>query len=107
MPATCHKNADIYGKMSAKLETLGFKRDLKQCRTKVKHLKTTYKKYKDALARSRVARVKEPKFFEQLDIFFGDQPEAIGIDGAIDTLSSSISAEKENTSDFGKCKFPL
>lgn len=95
MPATCHKNADIYGEMSAKLETLGFKRDLKQCRTKVKHLKTTYKKYKDALARSRAARVKEPKFFEQLDIFFGDQPEAIGIDGAIDTLSSSISAEKE------------
>ena len=52
MLATSHENADIYGKISSKLETLGFKRDLKQCRTKVKHLKTTYKKYKDALARS-------------------------------------------------------
>ena len=51
------------------------------------------------MARSGAARVKEPKFFEQLDIFLGDQPEAVGIDGAIDTLSSSISAEKENTSD--------
>ena len=83
MLATSHKNADIYGKISSKLETLGFKRDLKQCRTKVKHLKTTYKKYKDALARSRAARVKEPKFFEQLDIFLGDQPEAIGVDGPL------------------------
>ena len=64
--------------MSAKLETLGIKRDLKQCRTKGKHLKTSYKKYKDSLARSGAARVKEPKFFEQLDIFLGDQPEAIG-----------------------------
>ena len=104
MLATSHKNADIYGKISSKLETLGFKRDLKQCRTKVKHLKTTYKKNKDGLARSGAARVKEPKFFEQLDIFLG---EAIGIDGAIDTLSSSISAEKENTSDVGKYKFSL
>ena len=107
MLATCHKNADIYGKISSKLETLGFKRDLKQCRTKVKHLKTRYKKYKDALARSGAARAKEPKFFEQLDIFLSDQPEAIGIDGAIDTLSSSISAEKENTSDVGMYKFSL
>ena len=104
MLETCHKNADIYEKMSAKLETLGIKRDLKQCRTKVKHLKTSYKKYKDSLARSGAARVKEPKFFEQLDIFLGDQPEAIGIDGAIDTLSTSLSAEKENTSDLGKYK---
>jgi hypothetical protein len=28
MLATCHKNTDIYGNISAKLETLGFKRDL-------------------------------------------------------------------------------
>ena len=33
MLATCHKNTDIYGKISTKLETLGFKRNLKQCRT--------------------------------------------------------------------------
>lgn len=102
MLATSHKNKDIYGKMSAKLETMGFKRDFKQCRTKVKHLKTTYKKYKDALARSGVARVKEPKFFEELDVFLGDQPEAIGIDAAIDTLSSSISEETEKNSELGK-----
>ena len=102
MLATSRKNKDIYGKMSATLETLGFQRDFTQCRTKVKHLKTTYKKYKDSLARSGTARVKEPKFFEQLDVFLGDQPEATGIDAAIDTLSSSISEETENKSDLGK-----
>jgi hypothetical protein len=107
MLATSRKNKDIYGKMSAKLETLGFQRDFTQCRTKVKHLKTTYKKYKDALARSGAARVKEPKFFDQLDVFLGDQPEATGIDAAIDTLSSSISEETENKSDLGKWKFNL
>lgn len=68
----CHKNADIYGKMSAKMEALGFHRDYNQCRTKVKHLKSTYKKHKDALAHSGAGRMKAPRYFDQLDIFLGD-----------------------------------
>ena len=44
-----HKNAEIYEKISKEMSVLGYQRDLIQCRTKVKHLKTEYKKYKDAL----------------------------------------------------------
>ena len=51
-----HKNAEIYEKISKEMSVLGYQRDLIRCRTKVKHLKTEYKKYKDALGRSGADR---------------------------------------------------
>jgi len=43
------KNTVVYGQISKEMEALVFKRDANQCRTKVKHLKTAYKKIIDAL----------------------------------------------------------
>lgn len=44
-----HKNADVYKKISRMMKESGdFDRDWKQCRTKIKHLKTEYKKHKDS-----------------------------------------------------------
>ena len=89
-----HKNAEIYEKISKEMSVLGYQRDLIQCRTKVKHLKTEYKKYKDALGRSAADRGKSPKYFNEMDVFLGDQPEATGLSIAIDTSSS----DEENKS---------
>ena len=47
-----HKNTDIYKKVSEMMKRKGIHRDWTQCRTKFKHLKSTYKKHKDNLARS-------------------------------------------------------
>lgn len=84
-----HKNAEIYEKISKEMSVLGYQRDLIQWRTKVKHLKTEYKKYKDALGRSGADRGKSPKYFNEMDVFLGDQPEATGLSIAIDTSSSN------------------
>jgi hypothetical protein len=46
------------------------------------------------LAHSGTGRKKAPRFFEELDSFLGDQPQAIGIVGAIDTLDER---QKPNT----------
>ena len=55
----------------------------------MKHLKTEYKKYKDALGCSAADRGKSPKYFNEMDVFLGDQPEATGLSITIDTSSSN------------------
>ena len=84
-----HKNSDIYRKISTEMSVLGYQRDYLQCRTKMKNLKAEYKKYKDALARSGADRGKPPKYFDEMDIFLGHQPEATRVSYAIDTSSSN------------------
>lgn len=107
--SNCHKNSDIYKIISDKLEKVnGYERDLGQCRTKIKHLKIMYKKYKDSLASSGAGRRKPPKFFDELDRFLGDKPDATGIENSIDISDSTseISNEVEDESvgynDIGK-----
>ena len=62
----CHKTTAVYKEISAYLAKDGFNRDFGQCRTKIKHLKSEYKKYKDSLRRSGARRSKEPMFFRNL-----------------------------------------
>jgi phosphoribosylaminoimidazole carboxylase/phosphoribosylaminoimidazole-succinocarboxamide synthase len=71
-----HKNTDIYKKVSEMMKRKGIHRDWTQCRTKFKHLKSMYKKHKDNLARSGTGRCKSPKFFDMMDSFLADRPEA-------------------------------
>jgi hypothetical protein len=99
-----HKNSDVYKKMSCMMKKSGgFDRDWILCRTKVKHLKSEYKKYKDSLSRSGAGRGKEPKFFEKIDYFLGDKPEALGVENSIDTSSTAIEdKDLVDNSDFGK-----
>ena len=66
-------------------EKKGIHRDWMQCRTKFKHMKSEYKKFKDNLSRSGAGRGKEPKFFQIMDGFLGDRPEAEGLKNSIDT----------------------
>ena len=63
----------------------GIHRYWTQCRTKFKHLKSTYKKHKDNLPRSGAGRCISPKFFDIMDSFLADIPEAEGLENGIDT----------------------
>jgi phosphoribosylaminoimidazole carboxylase/phosphoribosylaminoimidazole-succinocarboxamide synthase len=96
-----HKNADIYRKISDIMKKKGIHRDWMQCRTKFKHMKSEYKKFKDNLSRSGAGRGKEPKFFQIMDGFLGDRPEAEGLKNSIDTSGdaacSSAGAEISET----------
>ena len=90
----CHRNVTIYTEIAENLAKQGYKRDWKQCRTKCKHLKAQYKKYKDGLSRSGSSRGKPPKHFDILDRFLGDRPEAVGLENAVDTSTSEL--DKDN-----------
>ena len=90
-----HKNTDIYKKVSEMMKRKGIHRDWTQCRTKLKHLKSTYKKHKDNLARSGAGRCKSPKFFDMMDSFLADRPEAEGLDKSIDTSGDVIASVSE------------
>ena len=96
-----HKNTDIYKRVSEMMKKKGIRRDWTQCRTKFKHLKTTYKKHKDNLSRSGAGRCKSLKFFDMMDSFLGDRPEAEGLENSIDTSSDvnpsvSVSDDSED-----------
>ena len=90
-----HKNTDIYKKVSEMMKRKGIHRDWTQCRTKFKHLKSTYKKHKDNLACSGAGRCKSPKFFDMMDSFLADRPEAEGLEKSIDTSGDVIASVSE------------
>ena len=50
--------------------------------------------------RSGADRGKSPKYFNEMDVFLGDQPEATGLSIAIDTSSSN--EENKSTKARGK-----
>jgi phosphoribosylaminoimidazole carboxylase/phosphoribosylaminoimidazole-succinocarboxamide synthase len=85
-----HKNTDIYKKVSEMMKKKGIHRDWTQCRTKFKHLKSTYKNHKDNLSRSGAGRSKSPKFFDIMDSFLADRPEAEWLESSIDTSGDAI-----------------
>lgn len=60
-----YKNSDTYKKMSTMMKLEGFHRDWIQCRTKLKHLKSDYKKYKNSLSRPGAGRGMEPNFLKK------------------------------------------
>ena len=93
-----HKNSEINKKISKDLKAVnGFERDHIQCTNNMKQLKSVYKKYKDSLSTSGAGRKKPPKFFDDLDIFLNDKPDATGVANAIDT--SNAVNETDNESD--------
>ena len=70
------RNKEIYTEIAHKLSDLGYSRDWKQCRCKIKNLKTTYKKIKDHNGVTGNGR-KTFKFFQQLDEILGHRPASV------------------------------
>ena len=104
------KNSEIFKKISKDLKAVnGIERDYVQCRNKIKQLKSVYKKYKDSQTTQKVqglsdnttseaGRKKPPKFFDDMDNFLNDKPDATGIANAIDTSDDTVN-ETEDESD--------
>ena len=65
---------------------------------KKKQLKSVYKKDKDSQTTSEAGRKKPPKFFDGMDNFLNDKPDATGVANAIDTSDDTVN-ETEDESD--------
>ncbi|KAL2080720.1 hypothetical protein ACEWY4_024513 [Coilia grayii] len=68
-----YRNKNVYLDISKKLAEHGYSKTMVQCRTKIKNLKTAYKKAKDNNQRSGRNRATCP-FYEDLNIILGDHP---------------------------------
>lgn len=71
-----HRNAEIFGRISAYLSSHGHQRSLDQCRDKVKKLRLQYQKVRDSLRRSGSSSEEKEKFqwYEAVDQIIGHKP---------------------------------
>nr|XP_055025238.1 uncharacterized protein LOC129415094 [Misgurnus anguillicaudatus] len=68
-----YRNKPIYERIAEDMRKEGYDRNWLQCQRKMKHLKTSYKKAKDANNRSGNGRTTCP-FYDELDLVLGDRP---------------------------------
>ena len=67
------RNKAVYEKIAQKMKEQGHQRDWKQCRSKVKNLKTKYREVKDHTGNGR----KKFKFFLELENILGHRPASV------------------------------
>uniref|UniRef100_A0A673B5I3 Myb/SANT-like DNA-binding domain-containing protein n=1 Tax=Sphaeramia orbicularis TaxID=375764 RepID=A0A673B5I3_9TELE len=89
-----HKNANVFSLFSKRMKARGFVRSPEQCLVKVKKLRQTYMKVRDALAKSGSSGEAEEKFpyFNELDNILGSRPTVSPVD--IVELHSPIDDDK-------------
>ena len=81
------RNKAVYEKIAQKMKEQGHQRDWKQCRSKVKNLKTKYREVKDHNNKTGNGR-KECKFFSELENILGHRPASVPA-ALLDSGSSS------------------
>lgn len=73
---TCNRKKPIWNEISIHLKAMGFvDREADACKTRIHTLVTSYRRYKDACAKSGNAKpsTKAP-FYEEIDCILGDRP---------------------------------
>ena len=93
--AVCNKV--IFERIAKKLQEQGYERDWKQCRAKIKNLKTKYREVKDNNNKTGRGR-KSCKFFRELDEILGHRPASVP-SSILDTGEFPSESEPENDED--------
>ena len=70
------RNQSIYKKIAKGMRNQGYDRDWKQCRDKIKNLKTKYREVKDNNGETGRQRI-SCKFYQELDIVLGHRPASV------------------------------
>ena len=94
------RNKSIFETISKKLLEVGYSRDWKQCRCKIKNLKSIYKKTKDHNGITGNGR-KTFKFYNHLDQILGHRPASVP-SIVVDTLDSGD--DESDIIEHGKIK---
>ena len=82
------RNQAIYQRIAKKLHEQGYERDWKQCRDKIKNLKTNYREVKDHNGETGHGR-KTCRFYKELDRILGHRPASVPA-SLLDTGDCSI-----------------
>ncbi len=95
------RNEKVFQEVAKLLAAHGYRRTYKQCRDKLKKLKSGYRSIKDHNCRSGSNR-RSCKWFDQMDAIYGGRPTSIGREGALDSATPML----ENTITDGRlCYF--
>lgn len=92
------RNEKVYRRISELMVTYGYHRIAKQCREKLKKLKSDYRSIKDYNGRSGASR-KEWRWFGQMDSIYGHRPASSGRDIGVDTATALL----ESLVESGEC----
>ena len=96
------RNKPIFEKIAKKMMEMGHQRDEKQCREKVKNLRSKYRKVKDENSRSGHGKTVW-KFMEELDKVLGTRPTTCPTE-LLDSMPGDRSPEHEDEElDDGSC----
>ncbi len=86
------RNEKVFQEVAKLLAAHGYRRTYKQCRDKLKKLKSDYRSIKDHNSRSGSNR-RSWKWFDQMDAIYGGRPTSVGREGALDSATPML----ENT----------
>lgn len=95
------RNKAVFERIAKQLQEQGYERDWKQCRAKIKNLKTKYKDVKDSNGETGRGR-KTCKFYEELDRILGHRPATVPsvlLDTG-DSSSTLLESEAESEEDI-------
>uniref|UniRef100_A0A671SJG3 Myb/SANT-like DNA-binding domain-containing protein n=1 Tax=Sinocyclocheilus anshuiensis TaxID=1608454 RepID=A0A671SJG3_9TELE len=90
------RNEKVFQEVAQLLAAHGYHRTYKQCRDKLKKLKSDYRSIKDHNSRSGSNR-RSWKWFDQMDAIYGGRPTSIRREGALDSATPLL----ENTIEDG------
>ena len=93
------RNQAVYKHIARHLHEQGYERDWKQCRAKIKNLKTKYREIKDHNGETGQGR-KTCKFYKDLDRILGHRPASVPASlldtgESSSTLAESLESDKE------------
>ncbi|XP_077080711.1 zinc finger and SCAN domain-containing protein 29-like [Siphateles boraxobius] len=83
------RNEKVFQEVAQLLSAHGYYRTYKQCRDKLKKLKSDYRTIKDHNGRSGANR-RTWKWFDQMDAIYGRRPASNGREGALDSATSLL-----------------
>ena len=85
----CHRNREVYVRVSRLMSKSQFERTFEQCREKVKKLKKEYRRIKDILQETGQGRGEEMEwqYFEPMDKILGHKPTTVP-EAVVDSLAT-------------------
>ncbi|XP_070822727.1 zinc finger and SCAN domain-containing protein 29-like [Chaetodon trifascialis] len=89
------RNEKVYQEVAQLMATHGYHRTYRQCREKLKKLKSDYRAIKDHNGRSG-SRRKSWRWFDKMDSMYGHRPASNGRAGGLDTATSLLEAMVED-----------
>ncbi|XP_051556094.1 uncharacterized protein LOC127442256 [Myxocyprinus asiaticus] len=99
------RNEKVFREVSQLLAAHGYHRTYKQCREKLKKLKSDYRSIKDHNSRSGSNSEKKWKWFDQMDAIYGNRPAINGRESALESATPLLEPKMEDdflsTSDQG------